>query len=162
MDDEKLLKCSLIYWTQRPLRFFLIPLFFSNGCVHSWVSKHLKVLFCEKFFCYDEYPITVQRNFRNNLNIHAVYLKKKLTQVHGKNALSQMYPNWVQTSTLHWYSKCIIRIWCFAIYFKPLIYFLVNVEIKLKFHIEAINNVNQNLSKQFWNFDHANHIIDLC
>ena len=119
VDDEKLLNCSLIYWTQRPLRFFLIPLFFSKGCVHSWVSKHLKVLFCEKFFCYDEYLITVQRNFRNDMNIHAVYLKKKLTQVHGKNALSQMYPNWVRTSTLHWYCKCVIRIWCFRMYFKP-------------------------------------------
>ena len=78
-----------------------------------------KSTFCEKFFCYDEYLITVQRNFRNNLNIHAVYLKKKLTQVHGKNALSQMYPNWVRTSTLHWYCKCVIRIWCFRMYFKP-------------------------------------------
>ena len=139
VNDEKLLKCSLIYWTLRPLRLFLIPLFVSKGCVHSWVSKYLKDLFCEKLFCYDEHLITVRTNFRNNMNIDAVHLiQRNLTQVHRTNSLPQMYPNWVWISTPHWYCKCIIRIWCFRMYFKPFIYTLIDVEMKMKFYIEAM------------------------
>ena len=133
VNDEKLLKCSLIHWTLRPLRLFLIPLFVSKGCVHSWVSKYLKDLFCEKLFCYDEYLITVQTNFRNNLNIHAVHLiQRKWTPVHGANPLSQMYPSWVWTSTPHWYCKCIMKIWLECTENIPYIFLLMLNEIEIE------------------------------
>ena len=73
--------------------------------------------------------------------------EKKLTQVHGKNALSQMYPNWVRTSTLHWYCKCVIRIWCFRMYFKPHTYIFL---LMLRWNWNKNAHLRIYLDKVFW------------